>query len=91
MKFNRCFGCMEVTEGYPCPRCGFDPRRVTGMEYALPLGTILMGKYLTGRVLGQGGFGITYIGFDLLLEQKVAIKEYTTPPVRSAGIRAHGR
>ena len=27
-------------------------------------------------MLGQGGFGITYIGFDLLLEQKIAIKEY---------------
>ena len=67
---------MEVTDGYPCPKCGFDPRRVTGMEYALPLGTILMGKYLTGRVLGQGGFGITYIGWDLAMERKVAIKEY---------------
>ena len=76
MKFNRCFGCTEVTEGYPCPKCGFDPRRVTGMEYALPLGTILTGKYLTGRVLGQGGFGITYIGWDLAMERKVAIKEY---------------
>lgn len=31
MKFNRCFGCMEVTEGYPCPNCGFDPQRVTGI------------------------------------------------------------
>ena len=76
MKFNRCFGCMEEIQGYPCPNCGFDPRRVTGIEYALPMGTILAGKYLVGRVLGQGGFGITYVGWDIALERKVAIKEY---------------
>ena len=76
MELNKCFGCMEEIQGYPCPHCGFDPRSVKGIEYALPMGTILAGNYLVGRVLGQGGFGITYIGFDLLLEQKVAIKEY---------------
>jgi serine/threonine protein kinase len=28
-----------------------------------------------GERLGQGGFGITYRGFDLKLRMKVAIKE----------------
>ena len=76
MKLNKCLGCMESFRGYPCPRCGFDPKDVKGAEYALPLETILAGKYLVGRVLGQGGFGITYIGWDIALERKVAIKEY---------------
>ena len=67
---------MEEIQGYPCPHCGFDPRSVEGIEYALPMGTILAGKYLVGRVLGQGGFGITYVGWDIALERKVAIKEY---------------
>lgn len=67
---------MEPSQGNPCSRCGFDSQRPSGMEYALPLSTILAGKYVVGRVLGQGGFGITYIGWDLALERKVAIKEY---------------
>lgn len=44
--------------------------------FALQPGTILHGRYLVGRMLGQGGFGITYIGYDLPLARKVAIKEY---------------
>lgn len=43
---------------------------------SLSVNTILAGKYLVGPVLGQGGFGITYKGYDLNLETYVAIKEY---------------
>ena len=76
MELSKCLGCMESFAGYPCPNCGYDPEKAKNAEYALPPGTILAGKYLVGRVLGQGGFGITYIGWDIALERKVAIKEY---------------
>ena len=76
MELNKCMGCMEDFGGYPCPRCGYDPAKAGSSEYALQPQTILGGKYLVGRVLGQGGFGITYIGWDIALGRKVAIKEY---------------
>ena len=44
--------------------------------FALPAGSILHGRYLVGAVLGNGGFGITYIGYDLKEDRRVAIKEY---------------
>ena len=43
----------------------------------LPQGTLLQGgKYRIERVLGQGGFGITYEGVQSALGRKVAIKEF---------------
>ena len=39
-------------------------------------GTRLIGRYTIEKVLGQGGFGITYLGIDELHEKKVAIKEF---------------
>ncbi|MDP1716669.1 MAG: hypothetical protein Q8L40_01195, partial [Burkholderiales bacterium] len=43
--------------------------------YALPPNTMLQ-EYRLESVLGAGGFGITYLAFDTLLEKHVAIKEY---------------
>ena len=34
------------------------------------------GKYRIEKVLGQGGFGITYLGIQVALNRKVAIKEF---------------
>ena len=42
----------------------------------LAVNTVLAGKYLVGPVLGEGGFGITYAGYDLNMETRIAIKEY---------------
>lgn len=75
MQVNYCFGCMEHIESYPCPHCGYVPSG-NATAYTLRPGSILRGKYLVGKVLGQGGFGITYIGMDLALQRKVAIKEF---------------
>ena len=42
----------------------------------LAVNTVLAGKYLVGPVLGEGGFGITYAGYDLNMKTRIAIKEY---------------
>ena len=72
-----CPYCMGgVRPGEPCPACGLTQSSYTPAPHHLPPGTVLMDRYLIGRALGEGGFGITYIGRDLRLEVKVAIKEY---------------
>lgn len=81
MNINRCVNCMEDMEkvsGTICPRCHFDNARAAEAQspYAMRQNSILHGRYLIGNVLGQGGFGITYIAFDMVLSIKVAIKEY---------------
>src|SRR5262245_18291087 len=43
---------------------------------ALPEGTELVGDYRLQRVLGAGGFGITYLADEKALARLVTIKEY---------------
>lgn len=76
---NICMGCMKEKHGEEkCPYCGFslEEYNKTRNACALPAYTILNGKYLVGKVLGMGGFGITYLAYDLNLQLKQAIKEY---------------
>lgn len=77
MEHKFCPYCMTpVEDGKPCGACGLTQGSYTPSPHHLPPGTVLKERYLVGRVLGEGGFGITYIGCDLQLELKVAIKEY---------------
>ncbi len=83
-----CMGCMNVKgTSATCPNCGWSETNDALSPQHLKPGTILQGKYLIGRALGQGGFGITYLGFDINLNLKLAIKEYMPQDLasRSAG------
>ena len=45
-------------------------------NYILPVNALLKeGRYKLKKVIGQGGFGITYIAIDLVNNREVAIKE----------------
>jgi len=81
---NICLYCMHDTGGsIPCPSC----RCETPFNYenpkpeknvALKPGTILnqaASKILIGRCLGAGGFGITYLGLDVL-QKRIVVKEF---------------
>ena len=75
---NLCINCMREMKSQTgvCEHCGFDERKYDFPQHHMRPFTILAGKYLIGKAIGEGGFGITYIGMDLELEARVAIKEY---------------
>lgn len=73
---SNCFSELDPA-ALACPVCGHDDRSPQPrLASALPSGTVLLGKYVIGQVLGKGGFGITYLACDLSQNRRVAIKEY---------------
>ena len=64
---------------------------------ALPAGTVLDRRFRVDEILGSGGFGITYLAYDLGLQAPVAIKEYfpaqfaTREVSLSISVRSHDR
>ena len=70
-----CIRCSAPVKGGRCPVCGFDCSDELE-SVNLTAGTVLDDRYVIGRVIGSGGFGITYLAYDTELEKSVAIKEY---------------
>ena len=74
-----CYHCMaQITDTNQlyCPKCGKEYNVHISENYELPAGVFLGdGRYLVGKSIGTGGFGITYVGRDMKLEKKVVIKE----------------
>lgn len=59
-----------------CGLCSYDETERRS-PLVLPHRTVLQNQYVIGKVLGKpGGFGITYLAFDVKLRIKVAIKEF---------------
>lgn len=75
---DRCPNCMHTLENNDavCPYCNFNIKDYINKPNCLNPFTVLQNKYMLGRVIGVGGFGITYIGWDLNLQTYIAIKEY---------------
>ena len=78
---NFCPHCMaDITpEDGVCPRCGRDTQ-LRAQRHQMPIGSVLRSanghSYLFGKVLGEGGFGMTYIAREMHSGTTVAIKEY---------------
>lgn len=74
-----CPHCIRPAKGNRCAHCGGD-LHWTAQPHQLPVGSFLRGSqehtYQLGAVIGQGGFGMTYIAMDLQTSERVAIKEY---------------
>lgn len=75
---KRCLGCMceYPSELSSCPECGYVYGSKQEQQGQLAPGNVLKGRYIIGKALGNGGFGITYIAWDSEKKRKVAIKEF---------------
>ena len=77
MAVSYCIRCFQPLNGMDiCPYCGYSNASYHPKSGYLPVGARLNGRYSVGTVLGEGGFGITYAGFDAQLRRRVAIKEF---------------
>lgn len=74
----RCSSCFEEYDEALglCPFCGYSEGEQAEEAFCLTPGTIIANRYVIGKMLGLGGFGITYKAWDKKLNSTLAIKEY---------------
>lgn len=80
-----CECCLSEIESEPCRFCGFEKAGEREEVGVLAAGSVLLGKYIVGKVIEKGGFGITYLAYDIKNEKKVAIKEYYPSALAARG------
>ncbi|MCH5162500.1 MAG: serine/threonine protein kinase [Clostridiales bacterium] len=76
---NICLYCFGDLDGNrTCMSCHRKADDTPSPPHHLPQRTVLgtQNRYLIGKALGEGGFGITYLAWDLQQGIKVAVKEY---------------
>lgn len=87
-EMDLCIGCMRLlAEDGTCGYCHFPQEDYQPIPRCLKPGTVLSDRYVLGRVLGEGSFGITYIAWDTLLDTAVAIKEYFPSSLASRHVK----
>ncbi len=73
---NLCMSCMrEIGDEKKCPYCGTHVDAPQPLPY-LPVRTVIGNRYLVGRLLDHNGEGATYIGWDLMEQKAVNIREF---------------
>lgn len=71
-----CHHCnREIEYAAVCPYCGTRFLKEP-LPHHLSIGTMIDNRYEVLGVLGEGGFGITYLGINRNLDLTVAIKEF---------------
>ncbi len=86
MSRERCVFCMEeIKEGAVCPACRKGIWEYDWKEEWLEPYTILKEKYLVGAVSMAGTDFVRYIGYDLILEQKVWLRVYSKDAWKEKG------
>ena len=85
-----CPNCFSAVNGQSvCGRCHYEIGSMKKNAAALPVFSVLNQRYIVGRVLGQGGFGITYVAWDMKQSKRCCIKEYM--PSEYAMREAHSK
>jgi serine/threonine protein kinase len=73
---NLCMNCMSDTNGKSeCPNCGFSSTEPQ-MRHALPYRTELQHRYIVGRAKRSNGEGISYVGYDTVLNIPIELREF---------------
>ena len=73
---NICPNCFESGYSDRCTKCGYVGLAYDDNHMLLRHGMTLSGRYTVGRVLGAGGFGVTYLVRDNRNGKRMAAKEY---------------